>query len=63
VNRLRLLIDTIGMIAATLTTLCWLPQTLKILRTRDTPALFLMTQTAFAFGIALWFVFSSYAGR
>lgn len=49
--------DTVGMLAATLTTLCWLPQAVRILRTRDTRAISLVTQSAFAAGIALWFVY------
>ncbi len=57
-----LLADSIGMAAATLTTLCWLPQAIRILRTRDTHAISLTTQTAFASGIALWFVYGMLIG-
>ncbi|MGO9006077.1 MAG: SemiSWEET transporter [Beijerinckiaceae bacterium] len=57
-----LLADTIGMAAATLTTLCWLPQAIRILRTRDTHAISLTTQTAFAGGIALWLVYGLLIG-
>ncbi len=57
-----LLADTIGMSAATLTTLCWLPQAIRILRTRDTKALSLTTQAAFAGGITLWFVYGLLIG-
>ena len=30
------LVETLGMAAAALTTLCWVPQAVRILRTRDT---------------------------
>jgi MtN3 and saliva related transmembrane protein len=56
------LVETIGMAAATLTTLCWLPQAIRILRTRDTRAISLLTQTAFAGGVALWFVYGVLIG-
>jgi MtN3 and saliva related transmembrane protein len=51
------LADTVGMIAATLTTLCWLPQAAQILRTRDTKAISLTMQVAYACGIALWLAY------
>jgi len=51
------LADVIGAMAATLTTLCWLPQTILILRTRDTRAISLATQSGFACGIALWLAY------
>ena len=51
------LADTIGTIAATLTTLCWLPQAVQILRTRDTKAISLTMQVAYACGIALWLAY------
>ncbi|MGP0060125.1 MAG: SemiSWEET family sugar transporter [Beijerinckiaceae bacterium] len=54
--------DMIGMAAATLTTLCWLPQAIRILRTRDTKAISLTTQAAFAGGITLWFVYGMLIG-
>jgi MtN3 and saliva related transmembrane protein len=56
------LIEAVGMIAATLTTLCWLPQAVRILRTRDTKAISLATQTTFAGGITLWFVYGVMIG-
>ena len=56
------LADMIGMMAAILTTLCWLPQAVRIVRTRDTHAISLITQTAFAGGISLWFVYGLLIG-
>jgi len=56
------LADMVGMMAAMLTTLCWLPQALRILRTRDTKAISLATQAAFACGIALWLAYGLLIG-
>ncbi len=32
-------IELIGAVAATITTLCWIPQAIKVLRTRETAAI------------------------
>jgi MtN3 and saliva related transmembrane protein len=47
-------IEYLGAAAALLTTLCWLPQAWQILKTRDTRAISLVTQSAFFFGVMLW---------
>lgn len=47
-------IDIIGIAGATLTTLCWLPQAVKVIREKETRALSLPTTVAFTFGVALW---------
>ena len=52
-----LLIDSIGVTGAALTTLCWLPQAVKILRDKETRALSLPGTAAFTVGIALWLVY------
>jgi MtN3 and saliva related transmembrane protein len=52
-----LLIDAIGMAGAVLTTVCWLPQAIKIIRDKDTRAISLPTNVAFTVGIALWLVY------
>jgi MtN3 and saliva related transmembrane protein len=52
-----LLVDTIGAGGAALTTLCWLPQALKIVRDKETRALSLPGTAAFTIGIALWLVY------
>ena len=52
-----LLIDSIGATGAALTTLCWLPQAVKILRDKETRALSLPGTAAFTVGIALWLVY------
>lgn len=47
-------VDLIGFAAAALTSLCWLPQAWRTIRTRDTRAISLWTQALFACGVALW---------
>jgi len=47
-------IELLGFAAATLTSLCWLPQAWRTIRTRDTRAISLWTQGLFAAGTALW---------
>jgi MtN3 and saliva related transmembrane protein len=54
-----LLIDTIGMAGAVLTTVCWLPQAIQIIRSRDTAAISLTGTVAFAVGIAFWLIYGS----
>ncbi|AVO44820.1 SemiSWEET family sugar transporter [Phreatobacter cathodiphilus] len=51
------LVPYIGLTAAFVTTLCWLPQAFQIIRTRDTRAISLPAYAAFACGIALWLVY------
>lgn len=51
------LVPAIGMSAAALTTLCWVPQAVKIILTRDTRSISLMTQVALVVGIVLWLVY------
>ena len=55
-------IEILGFAAAILTTLCWLPQALKTLRTKDTKSLSLATQSVFALGVALWLVYGIMIG-
>jgi MtN3 and saliva related transmembrane protein len=51
------LVPYIGLAAAFVTTFCWLPQAIRIIRTRDTRAISLPAYGAFAAGIALWLVY------
>jgi MtN3 and saliva related transmembrane protein len=51
------LIEAIGISAGVLTTLCWLPQAIKILKARSAADLSLITQSAFTAGVFLWFVY------
>jgi len=50
------LIDLIGALGAVLSTLCWLPQALKVMRDKETRAMSLPPTAAFTFGIALWLI-------
>jgi MtN3 and saliva related transmembrane protein len=51
------LVDAIGMIGAVLTTVCWLPQAIQIIRSRDTRAISLAGTLAFTIGIAFWLAY------
>jgi len=51
------LIDLAGAAGAALTTLCWLPQALKVVREKNTRALSLPATAAFTLGIGLWLVY------
>ena len=51
------LIDVIGATGAALTTLCWLPQALKVIREKETRALSLPATAAFTLGLALWLIY------
>ena len=55
-------IDLVGYLAAFCTTLCWLPQAVRAIRTKDTKAISLITQAVFAVGIALWLAYGIAAG-
>ncbi len=55
-------IEAVGMTAAIVTTLCWVPQAMHILRTRDTRAISLATQAAFTCGITLWLAYGVLIG-
>jgi len=46
-----------GYVAATLTTLAFLPQAIKTLRTRDTRSISLHMYVVFTVGVAFWLVY------
>ena len=50
-------VEIIGATGATLTTLCWVPQAVKIIREQDTRAISLPATAAFTFGMLLWFCY------
>ena len=50
-------IHWIGAAGAMLTTICWLPQAVRVVRTKDTRAISLATNLIFATGILLWLVY------
>ena len=51
------LIDIAGAAGAVLTTVCWLPQTLKVVREKETRALSLPATAGFTLGLVLWLVY------
>jgi MtN3 and saliva related transmembrane protein len=54
--------DLIGGIAAIISTICWLPQTLKTWRTRETKDLSLPANLLIFSSIALWLVYGLMLG-
>jgi MtN3 and saliva related transmembrane protein len=56
-------LELLGFAAAVLTTLCWLPQALQTIRTKDTRSLSLVTQSAFALGVTLWLIYGLLLGN
>ena len=50
------------MTAAFITTLCWIPQAIRILRTRDTRAISFVTQATFTIGVGMWLVYGLLIG-
>ena len=51
------LVDAIGASGAVLTTVCWLPQAVQIIRARETRAISLPATGMFTAGIGLWLVY------
>jgi len=56
------LIEGIGSLAAIITTLCWVPQAIRVIRTRETRAISLVAQVSLLVGIALWLVYGVLLG-
>lgn len=54
---MNLVTEIVGFSAGILTTLCWTPQALKILRSRDARSISLVTQVAFVAGCSLWLIY------
>lgn len=48
---------TIGYLAAALTTVSFVPQVVRVMRTRDTQAISLVSYVAFCTGVFLWLVY------
>jgi MtN3 and saliva related transmembrane protein len=51
------LVETIGALAAILTTLCWVPQAFKIVRDRETRAISLPGTVLCVLGVLLWLIY------
>jgi MtN3 and saliva related transmembrane protein len=56
-------LEILGFAAAILTTICWLPQALRTIRTKDTKSLSLVTQSAFTLGVGLWLIYGLISGN
>ena len=54
--------DTIGFVAATLTTISFLPQAWLVIRTRRTAGISLLMYSLFVVGVALWIVYGVKVG-
>lgn len=54
--------EIVGFMAGTLTTLCWAPQALKLIRSRDGRSISLITQATFVTGCVLWLVYGVLLG-
>lgn len=52
--------DTLGYIAATLTTISFLPQAILTIRTRDTDGLSLSMYSTFTLGVFCWLIYGIY---
>ena len=50
-------VDAIGATGAILTTVCWVPQAVKIIRDRDTRAISLSGTMLCTLGVLLWLVY------
>jgi MtN3 and saliva related transmembrane protein len=59
----RYMMEIIGLLAATLTTACWLPQALKTIRSKDTSGISLVTQVMFTVGVFLWLIYGIHLGN
>jgi MtN3 and saliva related transmembrane protein len=55
-------LEIIGFSVAAVTTLCWLPQAVRTIRTKDTRALSLLSQSALLVGVLLWLVYGLLVG-
>jgi MtN3 and saliva related transmembrane protein len=54
--------ELVGFLAGTLTTLCWTPQAIKILRSRDAKSISLFTQITFVVGCTFWLIYGVLIG-
>jgi MtN3 and saliva related transmembrane protein len=54
--------ELVGFAAAVLTTAAFLPQTIKVVRTRDTRSISLAMYLLFTIGVALWLVYGLLIG-
>jgi MtN3 and saliva related transmembrane protein len=57
-----ILVDLIGIVGGTLSTLCWLPQVRKTIVEKDTRSISLPTFVVLAIGVACWIVYGVGSG-
>lgn len=57
-----LFVELVGSFAACLTTFCWLPQTIRTIRTRDTAALSMVSFVFFFCGLVTWLLYGILIG-
>ncbi|WP_245425261.1 SemiSWEET family sugar transporter [Phyllobacterium brassicacearum] len=55
-------IELIGSLAAVITTLCWVPQIIKIVRHRETASISLVMNVSLVLGVFLWFIYGMMIG-
>ncbi len=51
------LFELVGYFAATATTVSFIPQAIKVMRTRDTQSISLWMYVLFSFGVTMWLVY------
>jgi MtN3 and saliva related transmembrane protein len=56
-------VEFVGLAGAILTTICWLPQAVRILRTRNTYAISLPAHAALTTGILCWLIYGFALGN
>ena len=56
-------LEILGFVAAILTTLCWLPQAVRTIRTKETRSLSLLAQSALTIGVVLWLAYGLLIGN
>jgi len=56
------IVETIGMFAALFGTICWAPQTLKVIKTKDTKSLSLGTNILLLLTVLLWLIYGILLG-
>lgn len=59
---MNLYVELIGTLAAIITSLCWVPQMVKMFRERQAAGVSLIANSAFAVGVALWLVYGILIG-
>lgn len=50
-------INTIGLIGAAMTALCWIPQTVKVIRDKETRAISLISTLGLTIGGVFWLIY------